>query len=240
MQLPTTNTTHQYNNIFTMRQRQVSAQHQQAPQNLEITKFDYEVAQYMRKHLPSKQAMFVGIKKVDYFIGSKAIDLLLESKWNKDYFTSREQVVSFLNDLLLKKFYHRAKKITKLDGTKKKFKLDMHDMQLFVDSNEPFVWIYEPTSIKAWILCLAIVFGVIAVCLFPLWPPLIRQWVYYICVAGLIFLSSILALALIRQLIFVIIWAVSFGKLHFWLLPNLTEDVGFFESFWPLYDYEMR
>jgi translocation protein SEC62 len=25
-----------------------------------------------------------------------------------------------------------------------------------------------------------------------------------------------------------------------WLLPNLTEDVGFFASFWPLYKYEYK
>ena len=28
------------------------------------------------------------------------------------------------------------------------------------------------------------------------------------------------------------------GKHHFWLLPNLTEDVGFFESFVPLYKHD--
>ena len=24
---------------------------------------------------------------------------------------------------------------------------------------------------------------------------------------------------------------------RFWILPNLTKDVGFLKSFWPLYDY---
>ena len=27
------------------------------------------------------------------------------------------------------------------------------------------------------------------------------------------------------------------GKLHFWLLPNLTAECGFFESFVPAYQY---
>jgi len=27
------------------------------------------------------------------------------------------------------------------------------------------------------------------------------------------------------------------GKLHFWLLPNLTAECGFFESFVPGYEY---
>lgn len=44
----------------------------------------------------------------------------------------------------------------------------------------------------------------------------------------------------VRVIIFVVVWCVTFGRHHFWLLPNLTEDVGFFESFWPLYQYEYK
>ncbi len=38
---------------------------------------------------------------------------------------------------------------------------------------------------------------------------------------------------------FGILWCATFGKLHFWLLPNLTADCGFFESFVPVYEYTM-
>ncbi len=41
------------------------------------------------------------------------------------------------------------------------------------------------------------------------------------------------------MILFCIIWGVTFGKHHFWLLPNLTEDVGFFDSFRPLYKHEV-
>lgn len=37
---------------------------------------------------------------------------------------------------------------------------------------------------------------------------------------------------------FALVWLVTFGRHHFWILPNLTEDVGFLESFWPLYKHE--
>lgn len=204
---------------------------------LVITKLDYEIAKHLRNNLPDKEAMFVGIKRVNYFVGSKAVDLLMESKYSKN-FNSRHDVVIFLNDLLLKKFYHRARKIVRVDGAKKKFKLDMHDVQTFEDSNQPYVWLYEPTSIKAWLLCFGVIFGVIAICLFPLWPSIIRTWVYYLSVAAVIFLSSILSLIVLRIILFFTLWALTFGKLHLWILPNLTEDVGFFESFWPLYTME--
>lgn len=204
----------------------------------EITPLDYTIAKYLRNQLPNKEAMFLGIKRVNFFVGSKAVDLLMESKWAQGeaaIFKTRNQAKDFLHELLIKKFYHRARKIVKMDGAKRKFKLDMHDEQVFQDTNQPYVWLYEPTSITAWLLCFGVIFGVIAVCLFPLWPPIIRTWIYYLCIAGLAFLSSILGLIVIRQIVFIALWTLSFGKLQFWILPNLTEDVGFLASFWPLY-----
>lgn len=203
------------------------------------TKLDYAVANYLNKNLPPKQGIFVGIKKVDYFIGSKAVDALMESKFSEQ-FATREEVVLFLNDLLLKKFYHRAKKIVKFSGPKRKFKLDMHDVQVFEDSNEPYVWLYEPVSLKAWLYCIGLILLGLAACIFPLWPEIIRTCVYYACVASLILLSSFLGLSFFRYIIFAVVWALTLSKIHFWLLPNLTEDVGFFESFWPIYMVEAR
>lgn len=49
------------------------------------------------------------------------------------------------------------------------------------------------------------------------------------------FLVFILGLAVLRFVVFCMVWTVSGSKHHFWLFPNLTEDVGFLESFWPLY-----
>lgn len=45
----------------------------------------------------------------------------------------------------------------------------------------------------------------------------------------------IIALTILRLIIFCLIWIITLGKHHLWLFPNLTEDVGFFASFWPLY-----
>lgn len=207
----------------------------------EITRLDYTIAKYMRNKLPNKEAMFLGIRRVNFFVGSKAVDLLMESKWatqKEPIFKTRNDASIFLHDLLIKKFFHRAKKIVKMDGAKRKFKLDMHDEQIFQDSNQPYVWLYEPTSITAWLLCLGVIFGVIAVCLFPLWPPILRAGIWYLCMTGLAFLSILMGLAVLRHIIFVTLWALTFGKLNFWILPNLTEDVGFLESFWPLYCIE--
>jgi translocation protein SEC62 len=276
---------------------------------------EYEVAKYLRAKLPEKKTTLVGVK-VDYFIASKAIDCLLDSKWalraqgseQDALFTTRESVADYLDLMLRHKFFHRAKKIivkekkkkkdleakdekerakgkedadsVKEDAVKgekkdkkskkevivkekKKVKLDMHMEQIVIDSNEPYVWIYEPLSIKSCLFGFLLVFGVVAVCLFPLWPSCIRTWVYYLSVAVASFLVFIIGLALckcpdqsfllspktnsvclsfrtVKLIIFVIIWGITFGRHHFWIFPNLTEDVGFFESFWPLYQYENK
>ena len=42
----------------------------------------------------------------------------------------------------------------------------------------------------------------------------------------------------VRLLLFCAVWVLTFGNHHFWFLPNLTEDVGFFDSFKPLYKHD--
>jgi len=124
----------------------------------------------------------------------------------------------------------------KKEKRKRKIRLDMHPEQLFVDGSEAYVWIYDPVPIHYWIFGLIVVLGAIGVCLFPLWPQMLRKGVYYLSVAAAGFLVFILVLTIVRMIIFTVVWALTAGKMHFWIFPNLTEDVGFFASFWPLYE----
>ncbi|XP_074036086.1 translocation protein 1 isoform X2 [Leptinotarsa decemlineata] len=123
---------------------------------------------------------------------------------------------------------------------KKKIRLEMHNDQRFVDTLDAYVWIYDPIPFHYWIIGTLLVLGAIGVCLFPLWPPSVRLGVYYLSVAAAGFLVSIIILAVIRLIIFCLIWILTMGKHHLWILPNLTEDVGFFASFWPLYTYQYK
>jgi len=120
---------------------------------------------------------------------------------------------------------------------KRKIRLEMHNEQVIIDGNEAYVWLYDPTPWYYYIAGSAIVLGIIAVCLFPLWPAEMRQGVYYLSVAAAGFLVFIIVLAIIKYIIFVLLFIATAGKLKFWIFPNLTEDVGFFESFVPAYVY---
>ncbi|XP_061587953.1 translocation protein SEC62 [Cololabis saira] len=270
----------------------------------EPTKEEKAVAKYLRFNCPTKSTNMMG-HRVDYFIASKAVDCLLDSKWAKAkkgeeaVFTTRESVVDYCNRLLKKQFFHRALKVmkkkpekdtkkdkekekTKSDSSKeeekkgkkekekekkkepeggetkkeksddspgtpkkkkevkKKFKLEPHEDQLFLDGNEVYVWIYDPVHFKTFAMGLILVIAVIAATLFPLWPAEMRVGVYYLSVAAGCFVASILLLAVARCILFLIIWVVTGGRHHFWFLPNLTADVGFIDSFRPLYTHEYK
>ncbi|XP_031616897.1 translocation protein SEC62 isoform X2 [Contarinia nasturtii] len=134
---------------------------------------------------------------------------------------------------------------TKLDKApaekkKRKIRLDMHPDQVFVDGGEAYVWIYDPIPMHYWLFGALVVVGAIVVCLFPLWPPMIRKGVYYLSIAAAGFLVFILGLAALRFIVFCIVWVLTGSKHHLWIFPNLTEDVGFFASFWPLYTHDYR
>jgi len=134
----------------------------------------------------------------------------------------------------------QEKSTEKQEKRKRKIRLDMHPEQIFVDGHEAYVWIYDPIPMHYWILGVLVVIGAIAVCLFPLWPPTLRIGVYYLSVAAAGFLVFILGLAVVRAILFAFIWMVTGGKHHFWIFPNLTEDVGFFASFKPIYQHDYR
>ncbi|XP_003218189.1 translocation protein SEC62 [Anolis carolinensis] len=270
------------------------------------------VAKYLRFNCPTKSTNMMG-HRVDYFIASKAVDCLLDSKWAKAkkgeeaLFTTRESVVDYCNRLLKKQFFHRALKVMKMkpdkdlkkekekekgktesgkedekkskkdsgkdekakkekekekekkkDGekeegkkdetpgtpkkkeTKRKFKLEPHEDQVFLDGNEVYVWIYDPVHFKTFAMGLILVTAVIAATLFPLWPAEMRVGVYYLSVGAGCFVASILLLAVARCILFLLIWLMTGGRHHFWFLPNLTADVGFIDSFRPLYTHEYK
>lgn len=243
-----------------------------------ISKLQKKVTDWLRKNVPTKRTKFLHAHVVEYFVAAKAVDALLhDSPWAQAkvadldraelVFGSREQCVTYLDELLRHKMFHRAKKIPVADKPAKKDKkksaaageseveatpkpsgdakekkkrrirLDMHLEQVFVDTNDAYVWLYDPVSWVYWLGGTAIVLGTIAVCMFPLWPPIMRTGVHYLSIGAAGFLLLIMGIAVFKYILFATLFALSGGKLKFWLFPNLTEDVGFIESFLPVYDY---
>ena len=151
-----------------------------------MSKEQKEVTHWLKENVPTKKTKFLQSHIVNYFSGSKAVDLLVTSSpWSgpEGLFSTREKCVEYLDTLLRYKMFHRAKKIAvgdkdskkkqkkedddktdtdadketggetggeeaeraeKTEKKKRKIRLDMHLEQMFVDTSDAFVWLYDP------------------------------------------------------------------------------------------------
>ena len=99
-----------------------------------------------------------------------------------------------------------------------------------------YVWLYEGPQWKTKAMAAAVVAGIFAVVLFPLWPMFMRQGVWYLSVGFMILLGLFFAMAIFRLILFcVTVFVVPPGL---WLFPNLFEDVGVIDSFKPLWGWQ--
>ncbi|PLN81002.1 translocation protein Sec62-domain-containing protein [Aspergillus taichungensis] len=99
-----------------------------------------------------------------------------------------------------------------------------------------YVWLYEGPQWKQKAMAAAVVAGIFAVVLFPLWPIMLRQGVWYLSVGMMGLLGLFFAMSIFRLILFCLtVFTVPPGL---WLFPNLFEDVGFFDSFKPLWGWQ--
>lgn len=99
-----------------------------------------------------------------------------------------------------------------------------------------YVWFYEGSQWKQKAYAVGALCVVMALVMFPLWPIVLRQGVWYLSVAMMGLLGLFFAMAIFRLILFcVTVFAVPPGL---WLFPNLFEDVGFFDSFRPLWGWQ--
>lgn len=96
-----------------------------------------------------------------------------------------------------------------------------------------YVWLYEGSQVMRKVyaaLALVVIFTVV---LYPLWPLVLRQGVYYLSWGFLGLLGLFFLMAIFRVILFCVTYfAVSPGL---WLYPNLWEDVSFMDSFRPVW-----
>jgi translocation protein SEC62 len=96
-----------------------------------------------------------------------------------------------------------------------------------------YAWLWEGSQIKRQLyaaLALVIIFAIV---LYPLWPLVLRQGVYYLSWGLLGLLGLFFLMAIFRVILFCITYfAVPPGL---WLFPNLWEDVSFLDSFKPVW-----
>jgi translocation protein SEC62 len=130
----------------------------------------------------------------------------------------------------------KKKKKASSDKPKPAQNLTIQRDQSIFSEDEYYAWFYETTQLQTILGGIGIVIVVFGAILFPLWPPILRTAVWYLSIALLGLIAGIIVIAIVRLILFVItMFAVPPG---IWLFPNLFEDVGFFESFVPLWGWQ--
>lgn len=96
-----------------------------------------------------------------------------------------------------------------------------------------YTWLYEGPQWKNTLMAIGVLIVLLAIVMFPLWPPIMRLGVWYLSMGALGLLGLFFLMAIFRLILFCITYfALSPGL---WLYPNLFEDVGFFDSFRPVW-----
>jgi translocation protein SEC62 len=96
-----------------------------------------------------------------------------------------------------------------------------------------YVFLYEPRTWTQTLTATGLVIGLFMVVLFPLWPPMLRLGVWYLSMGMLGIIGLFLVMSVFRLILFLITCVITPPGL--WLYPNLFEDVGFFDSFRPVW-----
>ena len=98
-----------------------------------------------------------------------------------------------------------------------------------------YAWIYEGSQLVNILYGLLAVALVIGIFMYPLWPSPLKSIAWYVLMALASFVAFILVISVIRLVVFVVSYFTA--KPGIWLFPNLYADVGFIDSFIPLYSW---
>lgn len=100
-----------------------------------------------------------------------------------------------------------------------------------------YMWLYEGSQWRKRAYAVGALVLVMIFVMFPLWPLKLRQGAWYLSMAFFGLIVLFFAMAIVRLILFCITMFTHAPGL--WLFPNLFEDVGFVDSFIPLWAWNM-
>nr|CAA67878.1 SEC62 [Yarrowia lipolytica] len=215
----------------------------------EISPQALAVADYLRSHKLLKQRPgILNGKRSDFFRVKRAIRALedpkykqLQSKPNSKLppINSRNEAISIFRLMPINQMALRVDKLPTQTALMMKQKPEQGVPVLQVNPQQEFgddmyyTWFYNPVPLTTYLYGALGVAAIFAGVLFPLWPIFLRQGVWYLSVGMLGLIGVFFGIALVRLVIFVLTWPTV--KPGIWIFPNLFADVGFVDSFIPLW-----
>lgn len=109
------------------------------------------------------------------------------------------------------------------------------DLSKRFDPDGSYIFVHEETNWINILMALVCVCLTLALFMHQLWPRSIRHYSSYLFYLLIGFLIFILSLGFVRLVVFVFTFFLYPPGI--WLFPNLFADVGFIESFIPLWCY---
>jgi translocation protein SEC62 len=99
-----------------------------------------------------------------------------------------------------------------------------------------YIFLHDGPQWKTKLYAVGALLLVFTLILYPLWPLKLRIGVWYLSMGMLGLVAAFFAMAIFRLILFVLtVFTIPPGL---WLYPNLFEDVGFFDSFRPVWGWQ--
>jgi len=201
------------------------------------------VAQFLRSGGSGLKARVGALngKRLDYFKGKSAVKALLSPAYQKQKgvppITDEAQALAILQAVNAFAFFLRVQRGAPSGSSSSSPKnLQVIPEQMF-SVDEYYAWFFEGsqwTTYAGGILMVAIM---LAGVMFPLWPPIMRLGVWYLSIGMLGLIGLFFIIAILRLIFYVITIVVASPGI--WIFPKLFADVGFVESFIPLWEWDL-
>ncbi|CAM9862042.1 unnamed protein product [Ascophyllum nodosum] len=192
-----------------------------------------EVAAFLRGRsgMPLRPAIEMD-KRVEYFKGEKLVKFLVtNTKKGRPQISTEEEALRVCKALLRHEYFHRSEKVKDMKGAGERHLEVSRDNRFEKDGY--YTWIFLGSQRLSHLFTALIIIGFLIITCFPIWPRILKVWMWYLSVTLLVFMVTFLS---IRCLLFFFAWILGY---EFWVLPRLfDETLAFAESFVPVYTFE--
>jgi len=180
-------------------------------------------------------------KRLDYFKGKAAVKALLSPAFAKTKgvpkVTSESDAEALLRQINAFAYFLRVQRGAPTGNSSTSPKaLNIISEQMF-SSEEYYAWFYEGSQWTTYAGGLLMVIIMLGGVMFPLWPPVMRLGAWYLIMAMFGLVGLFFAIAIVRLIFYII--TVIVASPGIWIFPQLFADVGFVDSFIPVWEWDL-
>lgn len=129
----------------------------------------------------------------------------------------------------------QARILVKANIQNKKSKKCTINLSTKFDPSASYIFVHDSTNWLHIILAFVCIIVILSVFMNQLWPKRLKHYSSYVFYPIIAFLCFIVVLGFVRLIFFAVTFFAKPPGI--WLFPNLFADVGFFESFVPVWCY---